>query len=425
MTSRLPEAAREALQKIPAASEDDKSDLAGIALEAVAFPRAKEGVPVASQLTDAQRTVATELAKMRDVWLGGWAMPQPSWARLRWLGLSPPGVLDLPKNAPLWKKLNDTRKGNDAIDPAKLDLPLLDRLEAYGDIACGGHKGLFAVWSSFDELRGPEVGAWAKRQAERVSAALASHDNDKLVNLPRSFSLTIVLGLARGGVPFEESWSAIVRPFEDPLKLRIEAFKGISEPLRSKIFAERLTQNVFSGAAVSGLELLTHFPSGILASAILAKSDRASWSKAKIVAAVAEVAKKSDAVQVVLDKFKGRQPKPLTLSLTRTTSPKRLADLKGVRLAQVRAVLPEGEDPAKSGLMIRELADAKTKPAYDAVSFNADDGLVFAAGTTDVVAELVQHEVQCDNERLHDALREVLCFGGAKPAKKKPAKKKR
>jgi hypothetical protein len=435
----LPDAATKALHEISTAPSDERSDLASLALEAVGFPSAAQGTPLASELDEAQRAVATALAPMRDVWLGQWAIPQPTWSRLRWLGLAPPGVLDLPVKAPLWRKLHESGKDLAARAKAfsKLDLPLLGRLEAYADIALGGYRGLHATWTAFDELRGPEVGAWAKRQAERVTAAKASHENDKILHTRQSFSLAVMIGLARAQVPFEEKWSVIVDPFDGPLRLRVEALKGIAEPLRSKILAERVEKNPYSGAAIAGLELLTHFPSAALTKAILAKSDRASKSKAFIVSAVAKVAAKHDAVDAVLAAFKGKQPRPLTLAIARTHVPKRAADLTGVRREQVNAVLAAWDDDHKSlderfadeglpgGLMIREVVVAanKKQPAYDAVSFNADDGLVFTAGTTDVVAHLVQHEVQCDDERLHDALRETLCLGGG-TAKKLVAKKK-
>src|SRR4029079_5252367 len=73
------------------------------------------------------------------------------------------------------------------------------------------------------------------------------------------------------------------------------------------------------------------------------------------------------------------------------------------------------------GVVIRELVDAKGKRVYDAVSFNADDGLLFPANGPDEVAHLVQHGVECDDERLYDALHEALVTGRAKPTKKKKA----
>lgn len=74
---------------------------------------------------------------------------------------------------------------------------------------------------------------------------------------------------------------------------------------------------------------------------------------------------------------------------------------------------------------MRELADAKGKHAYDAYTYAGDSGTIFKAGTTTVVAEIVQGGIECKNEALGDALNAALV---AKPKptspKKKPAAKK-
>ncbi len=73
--------------------------------------------------------------------------------------------------------------------------------------------------------------------------------------------------------------------------------------------------------------------------------------------------------------------------------------------------------------MIRELADWTGAPAYRAFSYNADDGMIFAAGSTEIVASMVQHTVQCDDPALFEALQAALA-DKPKATIKKAAKKK-
>jgi hypothetical protein len=373
---------------------------------------------------------------MRDVWVGQWAMPQPSWARMRWMGLEPPGVLEKPAKKPLFRVLEHAYRFERDVSLtafAKVDLPLADRLEAFADIALGAYPYVFADWKRFDELRGDAVTAWAKRQADRAVAALASKHNDQASHLKTSFTLAIFLGLARGKVAFDPRWSVLVDPFTSSKRELIEGLKGIPEPHRTRILVERLSTAVLGGPVETGLALLPHFPSAALAKVILDRSGDANTPKAKVVAGVTAVAAKHDAVQAALDVFKGRQPKPLHLTIAKVHEPRSVAALTKTQRAQVLRMFERWDGKALSleeryangdgGVVIRELVDAKGKRAYDAVSFNADDGLVFLTNGTDEVAHLVQHGIECDDERLYDALREALVTGSAKPKKQAAARR--
>lgn len=76
-------------------------------------------------------------------------------------------------------------------------------------------------------------------------------------------------------------------------------------------------------------------------------------------------------------------------------------------------------------LEVRAIADAKGKLAYDAYTYNGDSGTVFKAGTTTVVAEIVQGGMECQNEALGDALEAALEAKPKKPVAMKPAAKKK
>jgi hypothetical protein len=68
----------------------------------------------------------------------------------------------------------------------------------------------------------------------------------------------------------------------------------------------------------------------------------------------------------------------------------------------------EGPDAHGGTLEIRELVDLDGEHLYDVFTWLADDGVAFVAGTTEVVAQLVQHDVQCDDPGLEAAIKKAM-----------------
>jgi len=64
-----------------------------------------------------------------------------------------------------------------------------------------------------------------------------------------------------------------------------------------------------------------------------------------------------------------------------------------------------------STLEIHEIADDEGEPAYDVFMYMADDGTVFRAGTTEVVAWYVQSGLDCDDVALYEALQDAMRRG--------------
>jgi hypothetical protein len=88
--ARMPESAVAALRAItddPSVRPSTRAAEALAAVDAGAQP-----IPLAEQLTDAQRAVAEWLCEHPGVPLAQYAIPQEAWCRKRWLGLAPPGV---------------------------------------------------------------------------------------------------------------------------------------------------------------------------------------------------------------------------------------------------------------------------------------------------------------------------------------------
>lgn len=83
----------------------------------------------------------------------------------------------------------------------------------------------------------------------------------------------------------------------------------------------------------------------------------------------------------------------------------------------------DSEESLRHGLTLREVADAKGAHVYDLWEYMGDSGCLFRAGTTKVVAEIVQGSAQCDDAALSDAVEIVMRQKAPKPAVKVVAKK--
>jgi hypothetical protein len=71
---------------------------------------------------------------------------------------------------------------------------------------------------------------------------------------------------------------------------------------------------------------------------------------------------------------------------------------------------PGGQKQSFKGFLeIREIVDASSgRPAYDAFLYMVDSGTIFRTGTTDVVADIIQCGLECDDEALEAALDAVV-----------------
>jgi hypothetical protein len=99
----------------------------------------------------------------------------------------------------------------------------------------------------------------------------------------------------------------------------------------------------------------------------------------------------------------------------------------GADLAPEERLDGEVEGSFAGTLERRVLADADTpgdSPLFDVLSFAGDSGVVFAAGTTNVVALIAYHKVEMRDRRTRDALESALAEPGTpvkRTAKKKTA----
>jgi hypothetical protein len=70
---------------------------------------------------------------------------------------------------------------------------------------------------------------------------------------------------------------------------------------------------------------------------------------------------------------------------------------------------PGGQEQSFKGFLeIREIVDASGQPAYDVFLYMVDSGTIFRAGTTEVVADVIQCGLECADEALEEALEAVV-----------------
>jgi hypothetical protein len=380
----LPPQAMKALKSLNAKSKGPRAEEAArIALEAVGFPGNQQPIPLAEELTPAQRAVAEKLAPCENVDVRRFAMPRESWSRRRWLGLAPRGMLERSvelrgAKMPLWRAIQIV--DGDGLCK-ELGWSLADRLEALAEAGLGAYDS-YLQFPLGDELDG-SAGAWGKRTADLMVKA------DPKGRFPDWLKMASLLAVVRAGQKIEPKWDILV-PLEP------ELLRALPEARRRQRLAHTFTQTANAAEVVQ--ELAAEFP-------------------ADVEAVLAEHAPKPKPPAV----------RPIELTLLRAWTPKKIGDLSASQQKQLvemgrtydQEKLSAAErldsDDGKS-LVIREIADAKGKHVYDAFSWLADDGCVFAKGTIKIVAEMVQHTVQCKDKSLQAGLQRAI---ESRPKKKK------
>ncbi len=304
-------------------------------------------------------------------------------------------------------------------------LPTFEKLEVFSDtcLHCYGLQ-LPTAWD-FGEAIGKDLGAIGAREADR--AARVAPGDDEQIELNSNHAAAVLLALVRARVAIAPKWDELVAACV-PDEHAIEILTAVPEPRRGKAVARWISTTHMGTSFPRGVELLCKFPSVHAVRAILR------YPNASEDVPVAELEKIADnAVKRDLATWKKQQgiadakvaaslaaaPK---LKVKRTLCPKRVDELSKIQRAQLTEMalgydgkkLPlqkrfgEGPDAHGGTLEIRELVDGTGKHVYDVFTWLADDGCTFVAGTTDVVAQLVQHDVDCDDPGLEAALRAVM-----------------
>ena len=438
----LPPAAAAALEELFAstAPPQERSPLSSRALAAVGYPPKGELVPLPEDLTTAQRAVAELIADDAHIGLAKWAMPFPAWCRLRWLGRTPPGAIERAiafvdgarSEVPLWRALAivTARGGQEAVRTffRELTLSPVDRLDVFVDYTLSAYElGQFSLKLDVEPVIDADrngAGVWAARTADRLTDGWPPDAKGRR-SVPRPVAVLVLLALVRGGATIEPRWDVLVDPSEVRDERWLEILRAIPEPRRAAAIVPSLETRFTNWAVRSALWLVDEFPSEPLVKVVLDRASDCDFPKREILATLEASAKRHSLVRTLLDAYRGKQPKPLKLRCTELLRPRALEELSDAQRVQLAEVFEgfddkdvslearfgphgDGDSLETIGTAIRRIVGPAGSPAYDAISYGADDGRVFEAGTTNTVAILVQHLVECEDPRLKEALQSAL-----------------
>lgn len=239
-------------------------------------------------------------------------------------------------------------------------------------------------------------------------------------------SALVFLSLARAGVPILPEWEPLFPPadfvFGRPrFDLVVECARALPrERLRDVLAASAQRYPVL--AVETALAVLDELDAGDVAHLAL-RLNGPGWSRRRVVERLEELAATRPNVRAALDHRDGSVPPP-RLVCVESRAPRGVDDLReadadqlavagkawdGLELpADARLEGAGAEASMVESLEIRRLADASGKHLYDAILVGGDSGTIFAAGTTDVIASIVQGAVQTTDDALGAALDEVL-----------------
>lgn len=438
-SSELPPAAIAAFRKVDLASWDNAEPIFA-AFAAVGYPD-QSVAPRADSLTPAQRAVAelvTELdlnSRLNEI---DQKMPRKRADRRRWLGLDPAGPLErmisfqldgTKRTEPVWRAVRLLQEKDDDDDGTRVEklvasLPIARRLELWGAVNLSWPEVWnLSEWVFFDYNSTPSLAgklraegrSWAPAYADGWLAALAKGDiqNKEPPLLP-------FLALVRAKIPIEPRWDALL-PIGS--KHASECVKAIPKERRAAAVLSAM-RNMHPGYALkAGVELLPLVPDPAIAQQVIDNIPKSIQGPREVFKRLTEAAGKHADVLAVIKAAQRKKPKPIQLTTTSLRAPRAgfsALDEKQLRAAgklyfgkvwPLTTLLSKDRHCEESLLHLleyRSLANAAGKHVYDAWEYAGDSGTIFAAGTTRVVAEVVQGSVECDDEALRDAVDDAL-----------------
>jgi hypothetical protein len=321
---------------------------------------------------------------------------------------------------------------------ARRDLSTADWLEAFGDLALRAYN---LEWRSLpvDRLRdlGDEGASWAPAYADRLLYLFSGddpfqyhHERAWWNTYPAQALWLVFLALARARIPIEPRWDVLLpaarKPPRDQL---IECVRAIPEERRPAAIARSLGRYVPDEVVDLVLSLLEIVPSAALADELLARAERHdAKTRRRMLTSLAQIGKSHPRIQASVDRFHCGAPasRPLhAVVLRKPTAPDQLAAIQQQQLL-VAGKLYDGKDrplaerieAASDGravdgsfygsLEFHQLATADGTPTYDVFLYRADSGAIFRAGSLEVVAEVIQGCLECDDGVVRDMLQKAL-----------------
>jgi len=282
------------------------------------------------------------------------------------------------------------------------------------------------------------AGAWATSTANRLTTQIKTSN----AKLRAVVALTVLLGLARANIAFDDNWRALFTMWD----LQVAVGAEVDEILNALSVEQReLALLAIAGAASfetaqvqNAMSLLRKWPSAVLVHAVLKWLPKAFRSE-NVKPQLKLLAMTSPVVAAALKDAKKRTAVVARLWMCDLESINRLPQLDDVGQAQlVQAQLEYGglkmtaaaimatDNADLDGRICRDflerggIVDATGTRLYDFWLYGDDAGTFFHAGSTNVAAGLVQGSVDGGDTTLRDALTLAL---RSPPTKKAPTKK--
>jgi hypothetical protein len=452
LLQKLPKDAADFVVRGAKAKDGDRDELYRKALAAVAFPEDRTLTARVEDLTPAQRAIA-ELV-VDEAGLSPYALPRGVGARRRWLGLDAAGPLEIEvangkEKEPLWRALQ-----RDEGDAALAALALPQRLAAIEtvyyeewDYGIDGADGIILSSLSLAQIKKGDAKtlAWARAAADRLLAReRAKKSEGARYKLPvQTLCWPVFVALARSGEAIEPRWDALLPLGSAKGAAMKECVSALPEARRVPAVLAALDRTATTLDAMNaGLALYPSLPSPALAEKLAAIADRDGYRNAK--KELAALVKKHGGAASAKTKTKAKTTDAkMQLTCVSLSRPKRASELSALSKdqlriggkawdgknvsADMRLSDDDGSETSLAGTVeIRAIADGKGTIRYDALTYAGDSGIVFAAGTTKKIAQIVQGSLEHDDEALRDALADAIVMKPARGSvKKKTAKAKK
>jgi hypothetical protein len=342
-------------------------------------------------------------------------------------GLDPTGALTRNvrgadgRDEPLWKALFEasayksgenrpTRHDVNATLLAAYGLSVIDTLDAAIDIALGAY-GLAGVDLLPLDLivRDDGLAHWAAAHVERLAAAWAS-----LKTKGSQATVPLFLALVRNEVPLDPRWDAMipVHSNKTPTVL-VEIWRAVPSERREDVLNRQLREAYLPVAYQTAALLAPALRSKVCAKFLSEHVDKLNSPPRASVKAIIKSIDRSAASKV----------RTLTLRQTKRFAPESAADLPSFAQEQLLAALLrydgkelsigarlgpgdyEETGSVRNGL---ERIELDGDIAIEGFLYMGDSGTFFTKATTDIVAEVVQFAVECNDPALGAALRAAL-----------------
>jgi hypothetical protein len=398
------------------------------AFEMLGYPERSRPIPLASELTGAQHALAEIVAGHASIDVSRWAIPQTAWARRRWLGVDPPGVLDRDtaytvgggeRRGPLGRALTELEP--DAASELFAALSPMDRLEAKVDIELGGYEIPTSVseWNDFEDFRVEEkdrIAGLADRLTDLFSPATPASERSGYSVVPYPIDWLVFLGLVRAGVTVEPRWDWLLPAGWGALwGVTVECAAALPEPRRGLALAR------VAGFA-NGLDLVRTFPSRPLVEGLFDVADTASEDlgnpprRTFLRDLLSVLGAQPSLCMLVEEKLASLPPLP-PLRLGRATAVTRPDQLTSGLRTQLQEFFGWGDETELGGLEAFEIADDQGHPAYEALIYGEENGNVCRVGTTDIVASVSEGRLTCSlGEAYKEAFHDLMCHSSPSPA---------